>query len=55
MAEEGRWKPPGDEEDEEEEEIDETVYLPRVHSIGLLDPDLNIGIQACKGCRSVRD
>lgn len=25
MAEENRWKPPGDEEEEEEEEVDEAV------------------------------
>lgn len=55
MAEEGRWKPPGDDEDEEEEEIDETVYLPRPHCTGLLASDQNIGIQACKGCHPVRD
>lgn len=25
MADENKWKPPGDEEEEEEEELDETV------------------------------
>lgn len=53
MAEEGRWKPPGDDEDEEEEEIDETVNLCRTHSIGLLAPDQKVGIQACKRCRPI--
>ena len=54
MAEEGRWKPPGDDEDEEEEEIDETVRL-IIHSTSLLALDQSIGVQACKGCRPVRD